>query len=95
MDIRSLLCTEAGSDIQDTLTKLHIETEFVDGLRKTSKEALEVVTMVLAGKVNKQLVKELQKANLKAVGLSGIDGLLLKAEAIDVERLGYVGEVKA
>ena len=83
-----------GPDIQDTLAKLHIETEFVDGLRKTSKEALEVVTMVLAGKVNKQLVKELQKANLKAVGLSGIDGLLLKAEAIDVERLGYVGEVK-
>ncbi|WP_195781206.1 acetylglutamate kinase [Priestia megaterium] len=83
-----------GPDIQDTLTKLHIETEFVDGLRKTSKEALEVVTMVLAGKVNKQLVKDLQKANLKAVGLSGIDGLLLKAEAIDVERLGYVGEVK-
>ncbi|PED65473.1 acetylglutamate kinase [Priestia megaterium] len=83
-----------GPDIQDTLTTLHIETEFVDGLRKTSKEALEVVTMVLAGKVNKQLVKELQKANLKAVGLSGIDGLLLKAEAIDVERLGYVGEVK-
>lgn len=84
-----------GPDIQDTLTKLHIETEFVDGLRKTSKEALEVVTMVLAGKVNKQLVKDLQKANLKAVGLSGIDGLLLKAEAIDVERLGYVGEVKS
>ncbi|MED4282163.1 acetylglutamate kinase [Priestia megaterium] len=83
-----------GPDIQDTLTKLHIETEFVDGLRKTSKEALEVVTMVLAGKVNKQLVKELQKANLKAVGLSGIDGLLLQAEAIDVERLGYVGGVK-
>ncbi|WP_043980515.1 acetylglutamate kinase [Priestia megaterium] len=83
-----------GPDIQDTLTKLRIETEFVDGLRKTSKEALEVVTMVLAGKVNKQLVKDLQKANLKAVGLSGIDGLLLKAEAIDVERLGYVGEVK-
>ncbi|KML24942.1 MULTISPECIES: acetylglutamate kinase [Priestia] len=83
-----------GPDIQDTLTKLHIETEFVDGLRKTSKEALEVVTMVLAGKVNKHLVKELQKANLKAVGLSGIDGSLLKAEAIDVERLGYVGEVK-
>ncbi|MED4235965.1 acetylglutamate kinase [Priestia megaterium] len=83
-----------GPDIQDTLTKLHIETEFVDGLRKTSKEALEVVTMVLAGKVNKQLVKELQKANLRAVGLSGIDGLLLQAEAIDVERLGYVGEVK-
>ncbi|WP_176585119.1 acetylglutamate kinase [Priestia megaterium] len=83
-----------GPDIQDTLTKLHIETEFVDGLRKTSKEALEVVTMVLAGKVNKQLVKDLQKSNLKALGLSGIDGLLLKAEAIDVERLGYVGEVK-
>ncbi|GAB1772843.1 acetylglutamate kinase [Priestia megaterium] len=83
-----------GPDIQDTLTKLHIETEFVDGLRKTSKEALEVVTMVLAGKVNKHLVKELQKANLKAVGLSGIDGSLLKAEAIDVGRLGYVGEVK-
>lgn len=45
-----------GPDIQDTLTKLHIETEFVDGLRKTSKEALEVVTMVLAGKVNKQIL---------------------------------------
>ncbi|QBP40251.1 acetylglutamate kinase [Paenisporosarcina antarctica] len=82
-----------GPDIQQTLTKLLIETEFINGLRKTSKEALEVVTMVLAGKVNKQLVTTLQQYDLNAVGLSGCDGMLLETVAIDLDTLGYVGEV--
>ncbi|MCG3056930.1 acetylglutamate kinase, partial [Escherichia coli] len=72
---------------------LNIEAEFVDGLRRTSKEALEVVTMVLSGKVNKQLVRDIQIQGLQAVGLSGCDAQLLEAEAIDFEKLGYVGEV--
>ncbi|TYR79536.1 acetylglutamate kinase [Priestia megaterium] len=82
-----------GPDIQQMLTKLEIETEFVDGLRRTSKDALEVVTMVLAGKVNKQLVTDLQQHQLQAIGLSGCDGMLLETTAVDLDKLGYVGEV--
>ncbi len=82
-----------GPDIANMLAKLNIEAEFVDGLRRTSKEALEVVTMVLSGKVNKQLVRDIQIQGLQAVGLSGCDAQLLEAEAIDFEKLGYVGEV--
>ncbi|WP_110114549.1 acetylglutamate kinase [Bacillus sp. CGMCC 1.16541] len=82
-----------GPDIQHMLTELQIESEFIDGLRKTSKEVLEVVTMVLSGKVNKKLVNMLHQYDLQSVGLSGCDGMLLETKAINVEKLGYVGEV--
>ncbi|WP_210610950.1 acetylglutamate kinase [Priestia flexa] len=82
-----------GPDIANMLAKLDIKAEFVDGLRRTSKEALDVVTMVLSGKVNKQLVRDIQIQGLQAIGLSGCDAQLLEAEAIDFEKLGYVGEV--
>ncbi|MBM7702601.1 acetylglutamate kinase [Metabacillus iocasae] len=82
-----------GPDIEQMLKKLKIESEFVDGLRKTSEDVLDVVTMVLSGKVNKNLVTMLQQHELKPVGLSGCDGMLLETEAINTEKLGYVGEV--
>lgn len=82
-----------GPEINGMLDQLHIPSEFVDGLRKTSAEALSIVQMVLAGKVNKQLVASLQQVGLNGVGLSGCDGMLLEAEAIDYEKWGYVGEV--
>lgn len=82
-----------GPEIKKLLSALQIESEFVDGLRKTTAEVMEVVEMVLAGKVNKSLVGKLQKAGVQAIGLSGVDGQLLKAKPIQYEKLGYVGEV--
>ncbi|MEW4285378.1 acetylglutamate kinase [Priestia koreensis] len=82
-----------GPDIQHVLTALNIQSEFVNGMRKTSKEVLQVVQMVLSGKVNKNLVMMLQKERIPSVGLSGCDGNLLEAKAIDVTSFGYVGEV--
>lgn len=82
-----------GPAIKQMLDKLEVTTEFVNGLRKTSKEAMDVVEMVLAGKVNKTLVQNLQNHGLEAVGVSGVDHHLLIAKAKDEEALGYVGDV--
>lgn len=84
-----------GPDINQWLMKLKVESEFVDGLRKTTAEVLETVEMVLCGKVNKQVVTQLQQAGGKVVGLSGCDGRLLQVEAVNQAKLGYVGEVQA
>lgn len=83
-----------GPAISETLERLAITTEFVDGLRKTTEEVLDVAEMVLAGQMNKQIVRNLQKNGAKAVGLSGTDGLLLEAEPVDhAEQVGFVGRV--
>lgn len=84
-----------GPEIGNMLTELNIKTEFVNGLRKTSKEVMDVVEMILAGKVNKHLVSKLCKSGLYSLGLSGMDANLLSAKAIDIETLGYVGEVSS
>ena len=82
-----------GPEIGLMLTKLEIKSEFINGLRKTSKEILEVVEMILAGKVNKKLVSELCNRGLNAIGLSGTDANLLRAVPVQKETLGYVGDV--
>ncbi|MCM3536500.1 acetylglutamate kinase [Priestia endophytica] len=82
-----------GPDIAETLNGLNIQTEFVEGLRKTSDEVLNVVQMVLGGKVNKTFVTKLFKNKIKAVGLSGCDGAILQAQQIQDGKLGFVGEV--
>jgi acetylglutamate kinase len=82
-----------GPEIGQMLKRLNVSSEFINGLRKTTAEVLEVVEMILAGRVNKQLVSLLQQYDLPAVGLSGIDARLLEAAPIDIEKLGYVGEV--
>jgi len=76
------------------LKRVGKETEFVDGLRVTDKESMDIVQMVLTGKVNKTLVNLLEKNGGKAMGLSGIDGHMIDAVAMD-ERLGYVGRITA
>lgn len=83
-----------GPEIKKILDALQVESEFVNGLRKTTGEVLEVVEMVLSGKVNKWLVSKAQQAGLKAVGISGVDGKLLQALPRDSQNLGYVGDVK-
>ncbi len=81
-----------GPEITDMLGKIGKKSEFVNGLRVTDKETVEVVQMVLAGKVNKSLVNLLETKGGKAMGISGIDGHLIEAECKD-ERLGYVGKI--
>lgn len=82
-----------GPAIKAMLEKLHIESKFESGLRVTTKQTMEVVEMVLAGKVNKAITQRFNDEGVTAVGLSGSDARLLSAEAIDYERFGYVGEI--
>lgn len=83
-----------GPAISQMLNRLGIHSEFVNGLRRTTEEVLDVVELVLAGKMNKEIVRRLLQNGAKAAGLSGTDGRLLTAEpAGDPETLGYVGEV--
>ncbi|WP_214482586.1 acetylglutamate kinase [Bacillus sp. SM2101] len=82
-----------GPVINQLLSRMNIRVEFVDGLRKTTIDVLDVVEMTLAGKVNKQFVTNLSQYGLKAVGLSGCDGKMLLVKPIEFEKLGYVGEV--
>jgi len=90
--IKVVIIHGGGPEITEMLKKVGKKSEFVDGLRVTDKESAEIVQMVLAGKVNKNLVNIIENAGGKAIGLSGIDGHLLEAKMRD-ERLGYVGEI--
>jgi acetylglutamate kinase len=84
-----------GPAITQALNKLGIHTEFVDGLRKTTAEVLDVVEMVLAGKINKEIVRRLLAAHVRSIGLSGTDGRLLQARPLPhAHKLGFVGEVE-
>lgn len=90
--VKVVLVHGGGPEISDMMKKLGKEAVFVDGLRVTDKETVDIVQMVLAGKVNKSLVTLLQTKGGHAVGLSGMDGGILEAKIKD-ERLGYVGEI--
>lgn len=90
--IRVVLVHGGGPAINKTLDKMSIESKFVDGLRVTDKETIEVVQMVLAGKVNKDLVCQIGNMGGHALGLSGMDGNMLKCRPLDTEH-GYVGEI--
>ena len=83
-----------GPYISSFLDKLGEKSEFINGLRYTDKKTMEVVQMVLGGKVNKDLVTLIERAGGKSIGLCGLDGSLLKAKKLESEvDLGYVGEV--
>ena len=92
--IKVVLVHGGGPELSAVLKKLGKETTFVDGLRVTDKETVEVAQMVLAGKVNKGLVNLIQNVGGRAVGISGMDGHLIEAQMLD-EKLGYVGEIVA
>ena len=81
-----------GPEISDMMKKLGKKPEFINGLRVTDKETVDIVQMVLAGKVNKSLVTLLQMKGGHAVGVSGMDGGIIEAKIKD-ERLGFVGEI--
>ncbi len=90
--VKVVLVHGGGPEISELMTKLGKKAEFVDGLRVTDKETVDIVQMVLAGKVNKTLVNLLEMYGGKAMGISGMDGRLIEATFKD-ERLGYVGEI--
>ena len=90
--VKVVLIHGGGPEISETMKRFGKKSEFVNGLRVTDKETVDIVQMVLAGKVNKTLVNLLQMKGGHAVGLSGIDGGILEAAMKD-EALGYVGEI--
>ena len=90
--IKVVLVHGGGPEITEMLTKIGKKSEFVDGLRVTDQESVDIVQMVLAGKVNKNLVNLLQNKGGKAIGLCGMDGHMIEAKVLD-KRLGFVGEV--
>lgn len=82
-----------GPEINHMLARLGIESNWVDGLRVTDQETMEIVEMVLGGKVNKEIVAGLNASGGKAIGLSGKDGQLIEAKALDEGKMGFVGQV--
>ena len=90
--VKVVLVHGGGPEITDMLHRVGKESRFVNGLRVTDRETVEIVQMVLAGKVNKSLVNLIQNKGGKAIGLSGMDGHLIEATIRDPE-LGYVGEI--
>ena len=90
--VKVVLVHGGGPEISELMNRLGKKAEFVDGLRVTDRETVDIVQMVLAGKVNKSLVTLLETMGGKAMGISGMDGRLIEATMKD-ERLGFVGEI--
>ena len=102
--IRPVIVHGGGPQIGEFMDRLGMKTKFVDGLRVTDKNIIEIVEMVLVGKINKEIVGHINQNGGKAVGLSGKDGNLLMAEKIWLKDkndplkkvdIGMVGEVKS
>ena len=90
--VKVVLVHGGGPEISAMLKRVGKQSEFVGGLRVTDEETSEIVQMILAGKINKSLVAQLDNLGGRAMGICGMDGGLIKACMID-ERLGYVGEI--
>ena len=93
--INVIIVHGGGASINNLLNKLKIEPKFYNGFRITDEKTMEVVEMVLAGKINKGIVNDIQTQGINAIGLCGKDGNLLqvKKKFIDGKDLGFVGEV--
>lgn len=92
--INVVLVHGGGPEISDMLKKIGKESKFINGLRVTDSETIDVVQMVLAGKVNKSLVQRLEQHSGKAIGLCGLDGRMIMAEKkSSAYDLGFVGEI--
>ncbi len=90
--VNPILVHGGGPEINRMLTRLNIKPQFKNGLRITDEATMEVAQMILCGKINKNIVGELNSLGVKAIGLCGKDSQLIKAEKLD-EGLGYVGKV--
>jgi acetylglutamate kinase len=92
--IHVVLVHGGGPEISGMLKKIGKESRFINGMRVTDGETIDIVQMVLAGKVNKDLVQLLEHHNGRAIGLCGLDGCMLKAEKMaSGDDLGFVGEI--
>lgn len=93
--IRVVLVHGGGPEISEMLRRVGKESRFIDGLRYTDSETMEIVQMVLAGKVNKDLVRHLQQNGGKSIGMCGLDGGMIKARKLSEGGvdLGFVGDV--
>lgn len=92
LGMKVVLVHGGGPEISGMLKKIGKETKFVNGLRVTDSETIDVVTQVLAGKINKNLVKQINLAGGNAIGLSGLDSGMIEAKSIGDE-YGFVGEI--
>ncbi len=93
--VNVVLVHGGGPEISDMLKKTGKESKFINGMRVTDKETMDIVQMVLAGKVNKSLVQNLNEHGGKAMGLCGLDGKMLMADKLpSAEDLGFVGEIR-
>ena len=90
--IKVVLVHGGGPEISEMMQKLGKKSEFINGLRVTDKETVDIVQMVLAGKVNKSLVSLIEMKGGKAMGICGMDGRLIESVCLD-EKLGYVGQI--
>ncbi len=90
--VKVVLVHGGGPEISETLSKIGKESKFVNGLRVTDSETVEIVQMVLAGKINKNLVNMIECCGGRSIGLSGLDGHMIKAEMKN-EELGFVGRI--
>lgn len=90
--VKVVLIHGGGPEITGMLNKVGKKTEFVNGLRVTDRETVDICQMVLSGKINKGLVNLIQNLGGKAMGLCGCDGHIIEAEMMD-EALGYVGKI--
>jgi acetylglutamate kinase len=93
--VRPVIVHGGGPEINSWLDKLGIEPQFKDGLRVTDAPTMDVVEMVLVGRVNKEIVSLINQAGGLAVGLCGKDGNLITARPVGKEGIGFVGEVQA
>ncbi|MFU7517391.1 acetylglutamate kinase [Clostridium sp. HCS.1] len=92
--IKPVIVHGGGPDISKFLNKIGQESKFINGLRYTDKDTMEIVQMVLGGKVNKNIVSLIESVGGKAIGLSGIDGSFIKAKKLEsAVDLGFVGEI--
>lgn len=94
--LKPVIVHGGGPEINSMLKRLNIESKFINGLRVTTKETMEVVEMVLAGKVNKQIVEMIAEQGGCPVGLTGKDGKMLRAKKLEKDGidLGFVGEIE-
>ena len=90
--VKVVLVHGGGPEISEMLSKIGKESKFVNGLRVTDSETVEIVQMVLAGKINKNLVNMIECCGGRSIGLSGLDGHMIKAEMKN-EELGFVGRI--
>ena len=97
LGIQVVLVHGGGPFINQSLKRFNKEPEFKEGLRVTDTETMEVVEMVLSGKINKEIVNDIQKLGVHSVGISGKDGMTLKAKKLMTNGLdlGFVGEIES